>query len=192
MRPTPILPIFQVARGVRPTPYTMSVWLSEFNANLSIHLQRPHHPMPRRSPSPPRRYDRYIPIRSSPHNEPVWSNNYRPASPSPISGRYRADTPNPYLAQSPSPWTTSGLTPNPYRAQTPEGYFISHTSGTNPWDSTSAWQQSLETSTMQKGQPPSPGSSVSRAGRRGSILAKRMFEPSDLWKQSHADRREDA
>ena len=185
MRPTPIRPMFPVPRGVRPTRYTMSVWLSEFKANLSIHLQRPHHPTHRRSPSPIRRYmtyDRYIPSRSSPRHESTWPDNYRSD----------ADTPNPYRAQSPSPWTTSGLTPNPYRAQSPEGYFISHAPGMDPWDSTSAWQQSVETSITQDRQPSSPTPSASRdRGRRSSILAKRMFEPSNSWKQNHSDRRGD-
>jgi hypothetical protein len=196
MRPTPIQPMFPETRGVHPTQSMMSVQLSDFRTNLSINLQRPHHlPAHQRSLSPPRRYmtyDRYVPSRSSPRPGPVWGDNYRPDFPSPISGRHHADTPNPYRAKSPSPWNASSVTPNPYLAQSPERYFISHVPGVDPWDSTSAWQQPLETPATQERQPSSPTPSVSHGrGRRSSILANRMFEPSESWKQSHSDRRED-
>jgi hypothetical protein len=158
-------------------------------------MQRSHHQtLHRRSPSPPRRYmtyDRYIPSRSPARSVPVWSDSYRPDSPSLVSGRYRADTPNPYLARSPSPWNASRLTPNPYlaRSSSPERYFASRVPDPDPWDSSR--RQTLETSKSQERQPPSPTSSASRTrGRGGSILAKRMFEPSDSWKQIHSDRRE--
>jgi hypothetical protein len=195
MPPTPIRPIFLEIHGVHPTRYTMSVQRFEFKSNLSIHLQRPHHlPSHRlgRSPSPPRRYmtfDRYV----LPRSGPARSDTYRPDSPSSISVRFHADTPNPYRARSPSPWNASKLTPNPYLAssQSPEGYFTSHVPDIDPRPSSSAWQQQPLGTPTQERRPSSPTPSASRdRPRRGSLLAKRMFEPSDSWKQSHFDRRE--
>ena len=188
-RLTPIQHITPGTLGAHLNQSTMSVRLFYFKPNLSIHLQRPHHlPSHRRSSSPRRymAYDRYVPSRSSPRSGPVWSNNYRPDSP-PTSGRYHGDTPN--LARSPSPWTSSKLTPNPYRrSPSPERHFTSHVPGVDPRDSSTAW---LETSKQER-QPSSPAPSLSRdRGRRGSILATRMFEPSDSWKQNHSDRRDD-
>lgn len=186
-----------MSSGGYDASYSYSTYVpgDSWHAPDSIY-HRPHHlPSHRRSPSPPRRYmtyDRYVPSRSPPRSGPTWSDSYRPDSPSPISGRYHADTPNPYRARSPSPWTTLRLTPKPYlaRSQSPE-YFSSYVPDVDPWDSSSAWQQPLETSIVQQRQPSSPTPSASRdKGRRGSILAKRMFEPSDSWKQSHSDRRE--
>ncbi|KAF5379192.1 hypothetical protein D9615_005908 [Tricholomella constricta] len=113
----------------------------------------------RRSPSPSRRYVPY-----DAYYPP--ENSYRPNS-------YRPDDDNAYYSRSPSPdhySRTYSRHPETETWERPE-----------PWGSVPAPWEDL---TMG---PASPTSSSSKA-RRDSMLATRMFEPSDAWKQNHVDR----
>lgn len=141
-----------------------------FSFLSSFSKQRSYNPPLRRaSPSPPplsRRYDSYIPPQPRPgpsfRPEP-YPNVYRPTN-------YRPDSS--YYSRSPSP---ERYPPTDSRDRLP--------SWQTPAKSSSTWQDS------RKPMPPSPTSSVSRDRRsRDSMLATRMFEPSDAWKQSHTDR----
>ncbi|KAG5351564.1 hypothetical protein C0989_005814 [Termitomyces sp. Mn162] len=89
--------------------------------------------------------------------------SYRPNS-------YRPEDDDPYYSRSPSPDHYSRY-----------GRPIDTWDRSEPWDSVSApWDDPVVVST-------SPTSSASKAWR-DPMIATRMFEPSDSWKQSHVDR----
>lgn len=135
-------------------------------------IQRAYNPPPRhRSPSPPvsRRYayNSYVPPRPAPSHREDYPNVYRP-------NVYRPDA-NTYYSRSPSP-----------------GYPPARTSEPDPRDRGVSRQPASKTPTARserKPLPPSPTSSIPRdRTRRDSMMATRMFEPSDAWKQTHVDR----
>ncbi|KNZ78320.1 hypothetical protein J132_01100 [Termitomyces sp. J132] len=71
--------------------------------------------------------------------------------------------------------------PNSYRPEDDDPYYSHTWDRSEPWDSVSApWDDPVVVST-------SPTSSASKAWR-DPMIATRMFEPSDSWKQSHVDR----
>jgi hypothetical protein len=87
---------------------------------------------------------------------------------------YRPDRWNAYYARSPSP--------DPYE----------HSRGrdADSWDR-SAWLATDKTSSPQDRRlvATSPPASATRdRGRGDTMIATRMFEPSDAWKQTHVDR----
>lgn len=157
--------------SIRPQSHTIlppthsSLWFSTF--------QRPLNPPPRRrspSPGPSRRYnpyDSYIPPRSAPAYRDDYPNVYRP-------NIYRPDQSSIYYSRTPSP----------------DRYVPPRSLEIDTWDR-STWQAPIRPPVWpeRKPAPPSPTSSVSRdRTRRDSMLATRMFEPSDTWKQTHVDR----
>ncbi|KAF9467873.1 hypothetical protein BDZ94DRAFT_1184936 [Collybia nuda] len=163
-----------MSSGAYDTPLSSSPFVpnESWRASTSIPsiYERPHHPPPRRrSPTPPRRimsYDRYIPPRTASVYNEDYPNTYRPAPNS-----YRPDELSAYYTRSPSPDRYGPL-------RIPEA---------DAWDRSIPWVPPVKNPTWQERKiaPPSPPTSISRGVRKETILATRMFEPSDAWKQHH-------
>ncbi|RDB29981.1 Uncharacterized protein C22E12.19 [Hypsizygus marmoreus] len=117
--------------------------------------ERPQHFIPRRR-TPSPPPRRYMPYDSYyPHE-----NNYRP-------NNYRPDEESIYYSRSPSP--------DRYAAHAPEP---------DPWDRSIPWQPPARASAWQDVSM-APASPTVSQGPKDHLLATRMFEPSDTWKQTH-------
>lgn len=163
-------------RPAGPMPMSYDVRVQLWACRQPMRLppsQRPHHvPLRRRSPSPSRHhatYDSYVPSRPMPIYRDEFPNVYRPASNS-----YRPEQASTYYSQSPSP----------------DRYMPLRMPESDAWDRSGPWQSVKAPAWPErKLAPPSPTTSVSRnRGRGDPMLATRMFEPSDAWKQTHVDR----
>lgn len=150
--------------------YQVSIYTPIPTVNLELsHFWVPQRTHPRhRSPAPRRRinsavYDSYSPLPPIPVQR-SYSNSYRPLPPQDRSGRYL----------SPS------LSPDRYERAPALGHDVLDS---NPW------QLPSKPTVWQRPVPISPKAVLpredTRRHSRDSMMATRMFEPSDSWKQTH-------